>query len=155
MGVIYLGKRIDDLENKVSIANATIEDNTADIATNTAAIEENATAIAANAADIDALETAVAKTFVSTGTEITDVNTFLTPGIYSRLTGISNVEHRPSDNAFILEVIRMTTYAYYTLQRWTDCTTGSIYTRVYRASNETWTDWKETQFVTPPTPQTT
>lgn len=127
MGVIYLGSRIDALEKVVESVSATTN---------------------ANAADIDALETAVARTFVSTGTEITNVNTFLTPGIYSRLSGVSDVANRPANNAFILEVITMTTNGYFTLQRWTDCTTGKIYTRVYRQSTTTWTDWAELAVVT-------
>jgi hypothetical protein len=88
------------------------------------------------------------KTFISTGNAATDVNDILTPGIYSRLTGVSDVSNRPASNPFILEVIQMTGNAYYTLQRWTDCTTGKTYQRVYRKSNTTWTEWAELAFVT-------
>ena len=85
---------------------------------------------------------------VSKGNTATDANTILEPGIYSRITGITDVSHRPADGAFILEVIQMTSSAYYTMQRWTDCTTGKTYQRVYRKSNTTWTEWAELAFVT-------
>lgn len=120
MGVIYLGSRIDALEKVVERVSATTNANT----------------------------DAIAKTFVSTGFDIADANNVLGPGIYSRITGIANVANRPANNPFILEVIAMTTSGYFTLQRWTDCTTGKIYTRVYRQSTTTWTDWAELAVVT-------
>lgn len=120
MGVINLNHRMDEVEKAAAdgIALANAAQATAD------------------------------KTFVSTGSEATDANAILTPGIYSRVTGITNVTNRPANNAFILEVIQMTGSAYYTLQRWTDCTTGKTYQRVYRKSNTTWTEWAELAFVT-------
>lgn len=120
MGVIYLGSRIDKLEKIVNSVEQTTNANTA----------------------------AIAKTFVSTGMDISDADYVLGPGIYSRLSGVSNVAHRPASNPFILEVIAMTSNGYFTLQRWTDCTTGKIYARVYRQSTTTWTDWAELAVVT-------
>lgn len=123
MGVINLNHRMDEVEKAAAdgIALANAAQATAD------------------------------KTFISTGSTATDADAILTPGIYSRVTGISDVSHRPADGAFILEVIQMTSSAYYTLQRWTDCTTGKTYQRVYRKSNTTWTDWAELAVVTTPT----
>ena len=121
MGVIYLGSRIDKLEKIVKNVEQTTNANTA----------------------------AIAKTFVSTGMEISDADFVLGPGIYSRLTGVANVTHRPAGaNPFILEVIAMTSNGYFTIQRWTDCTTGKIYTRVYRQSTTTWSEWAELAIVT-------
>lgn len=120
MGVINLNARMDDVEKKAAegIALANAAQATAD------------------------------KTFISAGSTATDANEILTPGIYSRVTGITGVTNRPADGAFILEVIQMTGSAYYTLQRWTDCTSGKTYQRIYRKSNTTWTDWAELAFVT-------
>lgn len=96
----------------------------------------------------NAAQAAADNTFVSSGNAATDTNEILTPGVYSRISGVTGVSNRPADGAFILEVIQMTSSAYYTIQRWTDCTTGKIYQRVYRKSNTTWTNWAELAFVT-------
>lgn len=120
MGVINLNHRMDEVEKAAAdgIALANAAQETAD------------------------------STFVSTTSEGTDADAILTPGIYSRVSNVTNVTNRPADGAFILEVIQMTGSSYYTLQRWTDCTSGKTYQRVYRKSNTTWTDWKELAFVT-------
>lgn len=124
MGVINLNHRMDEVEKAAAdgIALANAAQATAD------------------------------KTFISDNTTaITDMNALLTPGIYSKLTGISSVSNRASGNAFIVEVVQMGADAYYTIQRWTDVTTAAVYVRTYRKSNTTWTDWKEQAVVTAPT----
>ena len=131
MGVINLNRQVDELKAAVATAQGAAED-------------------AADAAE--AVAVAQAKTFISDNTTaITDMNELLSPGIYSKLTGITNVSNRASNNAFIVEVIQMGADAYYTIQRWTDVTTAAVYVRVYRKSNTTWTDWKEQAVVTPAT----
>lgn len=115
MGVINLNQRMDEVEKAAAdgIALANAAQATAD------------------------------RTFISANSTATDANTILTPGIYSRVSEITSVTNRPANNAFILEVIQAGQSAFFTLQRWTDCTTGKTYQRVYRKSNTTWTDWVE------------
>lgn len=76
----------------------------------------------------------------------TDMDTVLTPGIYSKVSGLATLSHAPSTQAAIIEVIQMASNAYYTMQRWTDVvapTSGvpRTYVRYYRKSNTTWTGW--------------